>query len=73
MNRLEFSRAYLDNLLIVTQGDFKLHLKHLEKVFTKLGKAGLKVNAWKSTFCTDKLEYLGYLMNREGVRPTLKK
>ena len=73
MNGLEFARAYIDDLLIVTQGDFNLHLKHLEQVFTRLGKAGLKVNASKSTFCTNKLEYLGYLINREGVRPTLKK
>ena len=73
MNGLEFARAYIDDLLVVTQGDFNLHLEHLEKVFTRLGEAGLKVNASKSTFCTDELEYLGYLINREGVRPTLKK
>ena len=42
-------------------------------MFTRLGEAGLKINATKSTFCTDELEYLGYLINREGVRPTLKK
>ena len=59
MNGLEFARAYIDDLLIVTQGDFNLHLEHLEKVFTRLGEAGLKVNASKSTFSTDKLEYLG--------------
>ena len=73
MTGLEFARAYIDDLLVVTQGDFKLHLEHLEKVFTRLGEAGLKINATKSTFCTDELEYLGYLINREGVRPTLKK
>ena len=73
MAGLEFARAYIDDLLVVTQGDFKLHLEHLEKVFTRLGEAGLKINASKSTFCTNELEYLGYLINREGVRLTLKK
>ena len=27
----------------------------------------------KSHLCTTELEYLGYLINRQGVRPTLKK
>jgi hypothetical protein len=42
-------------------------------VFTRLAEAGLKINATKSHFCCDELEYLGYLINREGVRPTMKK
>ena len=70
---LEFARAYLDDLLIVSKDDFESHLKHLEEVFTRLASAGLKVNATKSHFCCDELEYLGYLINRKGVRPTIKK
>jgi hypothetical protein len=73
MQGLEFARAYIDDLLVVTQGDFTQHLDHLEQVLTRLAAAGLKINATKSTFCCDELEYLGYLINRDGVRPTLKK
>jgi hypothetical protein len=36
-------------------------------------RAGLKINASKSHFCCDELEYLGYLINRRGVRPTVRK
>ena len=70
---LEFARAYIDDLLVVSKGNFETHLRHLEKVFTRLAHAGLKVNVTKSHFCCDELEYLGYLINREGVRPTMKK
>jgi hypothetical protein len=71
---LEFVRAYIDNLLVlVSKGNFATHLEHLEHVFTRLVEAGLKVNATKGHFCCDKLEYLGYLINRKGVCPTLKK
>jgi Reverse transcriptase (RNA-dependent DNA polymerase) len=70
---LEFSRAYLDDLLIVSKDDLENHLKHLEEVFTRLASAGLKVNATKSHFCCDELEYIGHLINRKGVRPTIKK
>jgi hypothetical protein len=34
---------------------------------------GLKVNARKSSFCQDSLEYLGYLVTREGIQPIPKK
>ena len=73
MTGLEFARAYIDDLLVVTQGDFSLHLDQLEQVLTRLAEAGLKINATKSTFCCKELEYLGCLINWQGVRPTLKK
>ena len=73
MEGLDFARAYIDDLLVVTQGDFSTHLDQLEQVLTRLAEAGLKINATKGTFCCKELEYLGYLINREGVRPTLKK
>jgi Reverse transcriptase (RNA-dependent DNA polymerase) len=44
---LEFARAYLDDLLVVSKDTFESHLKHLEEVFTRLASAGLKVNASK--------------------------
>ena len=50
MAGLEFPRAYLDDLLIVTQGDYNMHLEHLEQILTKLAEAGLKINAQKVTF-----------------------
>ena len=73
MAGLEFVRAYLDDLLIVSKGTFEEHLDHIEQVLTRLLEAGLKVNATKSHFCRDELEYLGYIINREGVRPSMKK
>jgi hypothetical protein len=50
MNGLEFVRAYIDDLLIVTQSSWKHQLKKLEEILTWLTNAGLKVNALKSFF-----------------------
>jgi hypothetical protein len=33
----------------------------------------LKVNAAKSIFCTHEIEYLGYILTREGITPQQKK
>ena len=70
---LEFVRAYIDDLLVISKGSFHDHLRKLEQVFIRLTKAGLKVNASKSSFAAEALEYLGYWISREGIRPLSKK
>jgi hypothetical protein len=45
----------------------------LDIVFHRLKEAGLKVNAKKSFFGKDKLEYLGYWITRKGIQPVSKK
>jgi hypothetical protein len=70
---LEFFKAYIDDLLLVTKDSFGKHDENLEYVFTQLSSAGIKANTTKSHFFCNKLEYLGYLMNRKGLRPTMKK
>ena len=74
MAGLEFARAYLDDLLIIsTETGFDKHLEKLELVLTRLQQAGLKINAVKSFFARTNLEYLGYNISREGLRPSQKK
>jgi hypothetical protein len=45
----------------------------MEIVLTRLRDAGLKVNAAKSSFCPHEIEYLGYILTREGILPQPKK
>ena len=70
---LEFARAYLNDLLLITKGDFNEHLVQLEQALTRLSEAGLKINASKSSFCQTELEYLGYWITRHGIQPIAKK
>ncbi len=51
----------------------KVHLDKLEEVLKRLCDAGLKVNADKLTFCSLEIEYLGYILTREGIKPQNKK
>ena len=69
MARLEYARAYLDHLMILTNGSFKDHCEKLEKVLGSLLSAGPKVNIHKSKFCKEEVEYLVYYITREGIRP----
>jgi hypothetical protein len=73
METLEYVRAYLDNLLVITRGTLEDHLDKLREVLRRLRDAELKVNADKSSFCTHGIEYLGYILTREGIKPQPKK
>ncbi len=73
MASLEFVRAYMDDLLIITRRTLDEHLQKMETVLTRLHDARLKVNAAKSSFCAHEIEYLGYILTREGIKPQLKK
>ncbi len=58
MEALEYVRAYIDDLLVITRGTLEDHLDKLREVLRRLHDAGLKVNAVKSSVCTHKIEYL---------------
>ena len=66
---LEYVRAYIDDLLVVSNGTFEDHLAKLDRVFKILQKAGFKVNAEKSFFAQSELDYLGFKITREGIMP----
>ena len=69
----DFVRTYIDDLLIISKGSFEDHLSKVDSVLIELEKAGLKVNATKSAFAQEELEYLGYWITREGILPLQKK
>jgi hypothetical protein len=73
MESLEFVRAYLDDLLCISKVSLEDHLEKLEEVLKQLCNAGLKVNAAKSTFCALEIEYLGYILTRDGIKPQSNK
>jgi len=70
---LEYVRAYIDDLLILSSSTFEDHLDKLGKVLQRLQEKGLRINAPKSTFATDEIEYLGYTLTRDGIKPQTEK
>ena len=70
---LKFVQAYMDDLLIITRQTLDKHLQKMETVLTRLRDAGLKGNATKTSFCGHEIEYLGYILTREGIKPQSKK
>ena len=50
MYDIKYVRTYIDDLLVINNGDWNNHLNSLEAVLKRLQEAGLKVNAKKSFF-----------------------
>jgi len=73
MATLEYVKVYIDDLLVISKGNFESHLEELQEVLQRLQKAGLKVNAAESTFGVHECEYMAYVFTREGIKPQKKK
>ncbi len=52
MASLDYVRAYIDDLLIITRGTLEDHISKIETVLTQLCDARLKVNVATLFFCT---------------------
>ena len=65
---LEYVRAHIDDLLVITKGTYEDHLEKLDTVLEKLRKANLQVNLNKFFFAKQEIEYLGYYLTPTGTR-----
>ena len=72
---LEYVIVYLDNILILSSHDdtFQDHLHKIDTVLKRLEDYNFKVNLYKSVFMTNELDYLGYTLTPNGIKPQAKK
>ncbi len=66
-------RTYLDDLLIITKSSFDKHLTQVGNVLRQFQGVGLGVNAAKSFFAEAEMEYLGYILMQEDIKPQPEK
>jgi hypothetical protein len=68
---MEYVKTYLDDLLILTNSNFKDHLLKLEMVLARLSSDDIS----KSKFFADQIEYLAgrYRITRQGIQPIRNK
>ena len=64
--------VYIDDILI-TGSSVKDHLQTLDKVLERLESAGLRLNKSNCFFLRDQIEYLGYVIDKDGLHPTAEK
>ena len=67
-----FVYVHLDDILIVSS-NMQQHISHVEKVLKHLNESDLRLKPAKCAFAQSKIEYPGYTLSSEGVRPNNKK
>ena len=72
-HRFEFILACIDNLLIWTKVDRTDYLQKLKFTINKLKGKVLKCNIEMSFFGQTEMEYLGFWVTRDGVKPINEK
>ena len=72
-SNLEYVRLYLDDLFILSSLTFEDHLDKLGKVLPCLKDKGFRIKILESTLATDKIEYLGYTLTHDGIKPQVEK
>ena len=60
--------VYQDDILILTP-DVKSHNDTLRRVLHTLKNCGIKLNYDKCKFYCDQVKYLGYVFDKNGIRP----
>jgi hypothetical protein len=65
---LGFVFIYLDDFLVASKSRDE-HLAHLRAVFQVLDKAGLVINAEKSLFLQEQIDFLGHKVCADGIAP----
>ncbi|PAV73798.1 hypothetical protein WR25_20102 [Diploscapter pachys] len=60
--------TYLDDILIASD-TFEQHLAEIEEVLTKLQEFGLKAKLRKCSFAKREINFLGYTIGKEGLKP----
>ena len=69
----DFTQSYIDDLLLITKGDWSDHLENLELTLQKLQGNGIHCNIEKSFFGQTDNEYLDFWVTWPGIRLIDKK
>ena len=64
--------CYLDDLLVTGTSDQE-HLQNLQQVLSRLKEQGIKLKKEKCAFLQNAVEYLGFIIDAEGVHTALAK
>ncbi|XP_052743759.1 uncharacterized protein LOC112047118 isoform X1 [Bicyclus anynana] len=72
LKNLDFAFAYLDDIIISSDSK-ETHLKHLELVLERLNNCGLTINTGKCEFGKSELNFLGYHISTNGIKPSQDK
>ena len=67
--RWDMTLVYLDDIIVYSPS-FNQHIQHLDLVLTALNNAHVKLNLAKCSIAKKQIDYLGFRITTEGIKPT---
>ncbi|CAF1231754.1 unnamed protein product [Adineta ricciae] len=67
--RWDITLVYLDDTIVYSPS-FDQHIQHLDQVLCALHKANVKLNSKKCSLARKQLDYLGFRITQDGIKPT---
>ena len=64
-----FCLSYVDDILIFSK-TLEEHTNHVKSVLTKITSAGLEINIKKCEFNKEQIQFLGFDLCKDGIRPS---
>ncbi|XP_055613053.1 uncharacterized protein K02A2.6-like [Uranotaenia lowii] len=72
LNGIEGVTVFIDDIRVTGPND-EMHLRRLEEVFRRLSEYNMRVNLEKCQFFANRIEYCGYMIDRDGIHKVQKK
>lgn len=72
LHDLHFCFVYLDDILIASTNQEE-HLQHVKILLTRLNEYGIVINIRKCIFGVEEINFLGFTINKFGIKPTESK
>lgn len=72
LRSIEGVEIFIDDIIITGESD-TVHLSRLEEVLKKLHNYNIRLNLEKSNFFMDKVNYCGYILDKEGFMKKVHK
>ena len=67
-----FAMAYLDDIMVFSRSPEE-HFEHLQRVFDRLKRHGLKLKLSKCQFLREETKYLGFVINKDEIKTDVDK
>ena len=68
-----FCIVYIDDILVHTKSTAEDHMTQVQKVLNRIRKHNLKLKLSKCAFLQTEIKYLGFIVNRLGIKPDPEK
>ena len=73
LKNIPFKNCYIDDILVASRGSLEDHIATVYKILTILDENNMAVKWGKRAFFKSEIEWLGFKISGEGVRPLVGK